>query len=127
MSLANECIPFHEPGDRVTGKASSAVTGKTLVKVSGNRDTDGSIAIAPATAGAKAFGVASHDAAVGERVAVLRGKQIVPITATNATIAAFDEVEVGTGGKVLTKNTGVAIGYAVTGCAANGEAQIALY
>lgn len=126
MTLANECIPFYEPGDRVTAKAGSTVTGKQLVAVSATRDSDGRIVVAPATAAGRVFGVASHDAATGEVVTIIR-EGIVPITATNATISAFGEVEVATGGKVVAKSSGVAIGYVITDCAANGEAQVALY
>lgn len=126
MALANECIPFYESGDRVTGRASADITGKTLVKISGARGSDGSLAIAPATAAAKAFGVAAHDCASGDVVTVIRDG-IVPITATNATISAYGEVEVATGGKVVAKSSGIAIGYVVTDCAANGDAQVALY
>lgn len=135
--MANECVPFYTDADRVTGAPSAAVTGCRFVAISGARvatagPTLGLIAIAPATAGAKAFGVASRDAAVGVPVTVIRGRgEIVPVQATNATIAAFAEVEIaGTGasaGEVQTKASGIAVGYAVTDCAANGIAQISLY
>lgn len=135
--MANECTPFYTDADRVTASPSAAVTGCRLVGISGARvsaagPTLNLIQIALATAGAKAFGVASRDAGVGVPVTVIRGpKEIVPIQATNATISAFAEVEAaGTGagaGMVQTKNTGVAVGYAVTDCAANGLAQVSLY
>lgn len=135
--MANECTPFYTDADRVTASPSAAVTGCRLVAISGARVTAagptlGLIQIALATAAGKAFGVASRDAAVGTPVTVIRGPhEIVPIQATNATISAFAEVEaVGTAanaGMVQTKSAGVAIGYVVTDCAANGLAQVSLY
>lgn len=125
-TLANECIPFYEPGQRVTGRAKSDVTGKRLVDVSGNRE-DGLIGIAHATAGAKCFGVASHDALDGENVTVIGSGAIVPVTAGNATISAGAEVEVISGGKCQAKASGVAVGICVNGCSANADAQVKLY
>jgi hypothetical protein len=135
--MANECIPFYEPGTAVTGVPTTAVVGCRFVMISGDRSstagpTLGNIAIAPATAAGKGFGVAARDAAVGTPVKVHRSpNMIVPVQATNATITAFAEVEiVGTGanaGMVQTKSAGVAVGYVVTGCAANGIAQVSLY
>lgn len=136
--MANECTPFYTDADRVTASPSAAVTGCRFVSVSGARvSTAGPvlnlIQIALAAAGVgHPFGVASRDAAVGVPVTVIRGKgEIVPVQATNATISANAEVEIaGTGagaGMVQTKSTGVAVGYAVTDCAANGLAQVSLY
>lgn len=135
--MANECVPFYEPGHAITGVPTTAVVGCRLVGISGARQTaagpnKGLISIALAVAGAKAFGVAGRDAAVGVAVKVFRGpKMVVPIQASNATISAFAEVEaVGTGanaGMVQTKASGVAVGYVVDDCAANGLAQVSLY
>lgn len=123
MSLANECIPFYEPGQRVTCRATSAITGKRFVDISGDRE-DGLIAIAPATAAEKAFGVASHDAADGENVTVIGPGAIVPVTATAATIDAGDQVEVDTDGKCVTRTEGIVVGVCVADCAANADAMV---
>ena len=32
----NECIPYYEPGERITGHCETAVTGKRFVAVSDN-------------------------------------------------------------------------------------------
>jgi hypothetical protein len=109
--MANECIPFYEPGTAITGSPTTAVIGCRFVGISGPRiaaagPTLGLIAIAPATAGAKGFGIAARDAGVGVPVKVHRSPNMVlPVQATNATIAAFAEVE----------------------SAANGLAQVSLY
>lgn len=124
--MANECIPFYEPGGNVTGHASAAVTGKRCLKVSGDR-TDGNIAVAHADAGGRIFGVADADAAQGKKVGVVRGPGfIVPIRA-EAAVDAFEEVEVGTNGQVVPLDAGVPIGFAVTAALINTDAQIALY
>lgn len=99
--VANECIPFYDDGDDITGVVTTAVTGKRCVKVSGDLGTAGCVAIAPADAGGRIFGVAGLDGAVGDFVRVLRGtKSVVPIRAS-AAIAAFEEVMVGANGTVV--------------------------
>lgn len=135
--MANECVPFYEPGDAITASPSAAVIGCRFVKVSGARitaagATKGLIQVALATAAGRVFGVAGRDAGVGVPVKIFRKRgTVVPVQASNATIAAFDEVEaVGattSAGMVKTLASGVAVGYAVDDCAANGIAQISLY
>jgi hypothetical protein len=134
----NECIPFYEPGRRITGQATAAITGKRFLAITGNRVSDGSlaltaatdggnIAVAHATAAGRICGVSSYDAASGAKVGVHRGNStVVPVTAA-ATITAFQEVEVATGGMCTPKASGVAVGYALTGCASGADAQISLY
>lgn len=131
--MANECVPFYEPGDAITGVPTVAVIGCRFVKISAARvtaagATKGLISIAPATAAGRAFGVAGRDAAIGVPVKVFRKRgTVVPVQATNATIAAFGEVEIATGGMVVALASGVAVGYVVDDCAANGLAQVSLY
>lgn len=133
----NDCIPFYEPGKRVTAIVTSApVVGKTLVKIGASRQhpvalqTDAStgniINVLTCTAGLWAFGVAAFDAAVGQLVTILRGSgYIVPVTALGA-ISAAAAVDAATGGKVATHSSGVIIGYAVADAADGEDAQIAL-
>lgn len=124
--MANECIPFYEPGRRITGHATAAVTGKRFVMISGNRQADGSISVSHATAATKAFGVAVYDAALGEKVGVVRGSGfIVPITAA-ANLTANQRVEVGANGQAAVLAAGVAVGTVVTGATSGNDAQIAL-
>lgn len=138
MAIAkqNECIPYYTPGDVITGYAGAAITGKRFVRISASRQagpalntstTGGNVTVAPATAAARVFGVAAHDAASGELVGVQKTPgSIVPVTAEGA-IAFFAEVEVGTDGKAVTKTSGVAVGYAVTAATDATDAQICLY
>lgn len=135
--MANECVPFYEPGDAITGCPTAAVIGCRFVKISAARitaagATKGLISISLATAAVKGFGVAARDAAIGVPVKVFRKRgMVVPVQASNATISAGGEVEiVGTStnaGMVQALASGVAVGYVVDDCAANGLAQVSLY
>lgn len=134
--MANDLIPFYEPGGRITCKTTGAVTGKRCVMVSGDRTSGpglsstaegGVYQVAHATAAGRILGVACHDAASGALVTVVCDPgQIVPIRAAGA-IAAFAEVEVGATGQVVTKAAGVAIGKAMTAALINTDAEIKLY
>jgi hypothetical protein len=138
---ANECIALYDPGRDITGHCTVAVIGKRCVMITANRQAKtnlstpqvgaadptggGNYSVGPATAAGRIFGVAAYDAAIGEKVPVLRGK-VVPIKSAGA-IAAFAEVEVGAAGQVVTKAAGVAIGVALTGCASGDDCEVALY
>lgn len=104
---ANECIPYYEPGTRITGHCEKAVTGKRFVDISDDIQSGpglsataegGNIVIELATA--KALGVASHDAGEGEKVTIIRGPTVVPVTAKEA-ISAGEEVGVGEKGQAV--------------------------
>lgn len=124
--MANECMPFYEPGRRITCHATAAVIGKRLVAISGNRQADGSISVATSAAASRAFGVATYDAAAGEKVGVIRGSGfVVPVTAA-AALTANQQVEVGAAGQAAVLAAGIAVGIVVTGAAAGADAQIAL-
>lgn len=112
--MANECIPLFRPGGDITCLTTGAVTGCTFVDISATRDaTSGLIKVATAAAAAKGFGVASKDAASGDRVVVINGPgQIVPVFA-RGTVAFGAEVEVGGTGGVVTLASGKAVGKAV--------------
>ena len=132
----NECIPYYEPGERITGHASTTVTGKRFLKVSGNIQSGpglntgtagGNLQVAPADAGGRAFGVAGYDAASGDKVPVLASPgMIVPVTA-DGSISAMAEVEVGTGGKAKAKSaSGQAVGLCLTAATDGNDAMILL-
>ncbi|GAA3781229.1 DUF2190 family protein [Micromonospora maritima] len=124
--MANEAIPFYEPGRRITCHATAGVTGKRFVNISANRQSDGNFSVAHATAAGAAFGVAAYDAATGEKVGVLRGSGfVVPVTA-GGTIAAGARVEVGSNGQAVTIASGIAVGIAMTGATSGNDAIIAL-
>ncbi len=124
MSTTLKNIRVYEPGRDVSGEATAAVTSRRFVKISGDR-VNGSLAIATATAAARIFGVAANDADTGELVRVARGG-VVKVTA-GGNINAFAEVEVGSSGKAVTKSSGVAVGFALTGASTDADAEIALY
>ncbi|NKS94624.1 DUF2190 family protein [Rhodococcus hoagii] len=124
--MANENIGVYEPGRDISGRASTAVTGKRFLKISGNR-SGGNIAVAHADAGGRVCGVSGRDAATGELVDVKRGKDRVTFVTAGGALAAFDEVEVGASGQAIKKASGVAVGYAVTAAASGSDAEISLY
>jgi hypothetical protein len=131
-----DSIPFYRPGQDVTGRASAAVEGRRFVMISGNRYggpalstdvTGNNIRIAHATAAGRIFGVAAQSAAQGGYTNVYRGAGYIVEVDAASDIDAFEEVEVGANGKATALDAGVAVGYAITGVANNGVAQIALY
>lgn len=138
MAIAkqNECIPYKSPGDDVSAYVGSAVIGKRFVRISANRQagpalntstSGGNYTIAPATAAAKAFGVAGWDGGVGDIIDVRTGPgYIVPVTASG-TIAAGAQVEVGTAGVAVTLASGVAVGMCLNGATDGNDAEIKLY
>ncbi|NKY17528.1 capsid cement protein [Tsukamurella spumae] len=115
----------YAPGADVTAQATAAITARRLVFISANRASGGNLSVAHAPAGGRVFGVAVDDATVGDLVGVARDG-VLRVTA-GAAITAGAEVEVGAAGKAITKNTGTAIGYAVTNAVTDGIAEIALY
>lgn len=86
-------VRVYAPGADITAEATATVTGRRFVRISGNRATGGNLSVAHATAAARAFGVARHDATTGELVSIARGG-VVKVT-TGAVIAAGADVEVG--------------------------------
>lgn len=127
----NENPGLYEPGRNVTGRASTAVTGRRLLKITGNRSAvGGNLAVGHADAAGRVCGVSGYDAAVGEVVAVLRGNSHVVFVATppaGAALAAFAEVEVGANGTAVARTTGTPVGYCVTGTAVGVDAEVSLY
>lgn len=137
--MANDCVPFFEPGKNPTAIAEAAVTGKQCVQISGDRVGGPGFTGAesrlyqvghPNTAGAagaakRILGVAGYDAPIGGDVKVIRGG-IVPVK-SGAAIAAGVEVEVTATGTVITLAAGIAIGLCMTGCSSGADAEILLY
>ncbi|MGN7133390.1 DUF2190 family protein [Rhodococcoides corynebacterioides] len=124
--MANDNIGVYEPGQDLSGRCSAAVTGKRFLAISGNR-AGGNIAVAHATAAGRVCGVSKYDAASGDLVSIARGNSRVTFVTAAGNIAAFAEVEVGANGQAVTKTSGVAVGYAVTGATSGGDAEISLY
>ena len=135
MGAANECIPYYEPGTRITGHASAAVVGKTVANISADTQSGpglsataegGNIVVATAAARAKGIGVFSHDAARDEKVTVLCSPMVVPVKAGGA-IDAGDEVEAGTAGVVIRFVDGAKIGRALATAARDEDTMVKLY
>lgn len=98
-----DAIPLFDDGRFVPCKASSAVLGKRVVKISGNFDANGNIQVAHAGAGEKFFGVAQFDSAAhaDDYVTVATGTDLImPVTAGEA-LAAGDSVMVGAAGVAM--------------------------
>lgn len=136
IAKQNVCIPFYEDADTISCYVGTAVTGKHLVAISGNRQagpalntsiSGGNYTVAPAGAGVKAFGVAAYDGAVGDVITVLTGPgTVLPVTCS-ANITAGVEVEATSGGQVQTLASGKAVGMCVNGATSGGDAEIKLY
>lgn len=124
--MANENLGVYEPGQDISGRCSAAVTGKRFLKISGNR-ASGNVAVAHADAGGRTCGVSGRDAGNGELVRVMRGNSRVVHVTAGGPIAAFAEVEVGAGGVAVTKDSGTAVGYALTAADDGAPAEISLY
>ncbi|KRE27927.1 hypothetical protein ASG82_16435 [Mycobacterium sp. Soil538] len=119
-------ISVYAPGEDITAVATTPVVAQRFVGISGNR-VNGNVAVAPAAAAGRIFGVAATDAPVNGLVRVARGAgRVVRVTATGA-IAAFAEVQVGANGTATALAAGKAVGYAITAAVDTGEAQISLY
>ena len=126
--MANDLIPFKEDGERVTCTPTTAVVGKRLVKISGDKNADGTYSIAPCGAGEKAFGVACWDAAIGAKVTVITitSGHIVPVL-TGGAITAGASVKSGAAGVVVAATAAdKAYGVALSGAADASEAIIQL-
>lgn len=137
MGAANECIPFYEPGARITGHATADVVGKRFVDISATIQagpglntsvTGGNISVAHATAAGKVIGVSSHDASSGKKVTILMaGVGLVLPVKSAGNIAAGAEVEVGSSGQVVTIASGRAVGRCLATCTSGDDAMIKLY
>lgn len=109
---ANECIAFFDPGNDLNAQTTGAVTGSRFVAVSGviqagsaglaSDVLGGNLLVAQCSvSGQKAIGVASMDAASGEKLEVIRGHKVVPVTA-GAAMTAGDEVMTDASGRAIT-------------------------
>ncbi len=129
--MTNPNVGVYEPGRDLTGRASTAVTGKRFLKITGDRaSVGGNIAVAHADAGGRVCGVSKYDAAVAAVIGVARGNSRVTFVATppaGTALVAFAEVEVGAGGTAVARGTGIAVGYTVTGSAVGVDAEVSLY
>lgn len=127
--MVNDAIPFKEDGDEVTCVPTIAVQGKKFVVLTGGRNADGLYQIGPAGVGAKVFGVAMWDAAVGQRVTVHRivSGHIMPVIVGAAALNPNDSVvSDATGAAIVAAGGARAFGLVMNGAAAGADAEIAL-
>lgn len=98
----NPAVPFWDEGNTFTGHASTAVTGKRFVAISGARvDGNPRVAHAVNSATSVTVGVSAYDAASGAKVSVYSGPGIVmPVTAAVA-LTAGDVVYSDAAGKAV--------------------------
>lgn len=135
-----DVIPYHAPGEAVTGRAASAVTGGTFVAIVGDVAGDETGALlgdgpqghpnVAYSAGARAVGVAARDADAGGAVMLYRSGHITPVIA-GAAFAAGTQVEGDAAGRAVPVGTtagGVASGQALSAAAAAGDVvMVAIY
>jgi predicted RecA/RadA family phage recombinase len=139
---ANECIPVFESADRLTAQASAAVTGKKFVTVSGNKTSalipsgsaqvgasdpteGGNYQVGPPAAGGAVLGVATWDAAIGEKVGVIC-EGVVPVTAGAGGVTAGQRLQVDATGGVVTASAGMIVGIAMTTAIAAADVEVKL-
>lgn len=124
--FSNPMHDIYNPGTDITAVATEAISGKTIVKVTGPM-VSGLIQVAPAAAGEAAIGVAKYDAGKGDKVGIARGAgRVVTITA-GAAVTAGQEVEIDAKSTVSPKSDGQAIGVAVDDAKTGEDAKISLY
>src|SRR4051812_4621037 len=125
--MVNDAIPFYEDGDELTCTATAAVSGKTFVKISGNKQADGTLSVAPCGAGDKVFGVAMFDAAINTRVTVhtIESGHVMPVVAGAALAADSSVVSDATGHAVNPAGAGEhhCAGLVLTGAANGADAM----
>jgi hypothetical protein len=141
--MANDCIPYFEPGQWPSGKCSAAVTGKRFLQITGNRYGGPGLADPPTDqsnlysvgmpgasgaqgAGKRVIGVAAWDAASGDVVDIIRAG-IVPVNSGAAIPAGSEVMTDANGNAVVWTSTNIVVGVcmnATTG--ANQDAEIAL-
>lgn len=114
-----ECIPYYEPGDRITVEARAPLTAKRIVKLdAGGAKVNGRV-LPAVHAGAPAdilIGVVGFDQPTVGMTTVVYSIGVgyyVPLTSGGA-IAVGDYVTVGAGGKIVTGTRADGIGRAFT-------------
>jgi hypothetical protein len=128
----------YDPGADISVQASAILTGGRGVGLPSSRNaggpagisdlSDGLLVAGLPTAGGAIFGVASHDAAIGGRVNVMRPPKVVPMECS-AAVAISAELMVGADGRVATRTAGnTVIGRALSVTSAAGQfCQVELF
>src|SRR5262245_35682482 len=126
--MAGDCVPYYEDSDRITVTAGAAVSGRTFAGATSwaapgpgfpGASPDNNIVCGVAPAASRPLGVWGWDAALGQKVTLLR-VGIVPVIA-GAAIAFGAEVEVGASGRAITLASGKPVGICLGTASANGD------
>ncbi|CAB4197297.1 hypothetical protein UFOVP1313_4 [uncultured Caudovirales phage] len=117
--------PVHMTSD-ITAVADGALVGGRFVKITGKPGDGENYYAETATAAAKAFGIAVHDVADGERVSLIGTPGRIVKATAGGTIAAGAQVQIGTDGKVVVLASGVPVGTALSAGVAAGSIDIKL-
>src|SRR5687767_5621590 len=109
-----DITPYHFPGTTVTAHAENAITGGRAVQISGPR-VDGNYQVGTpaaggaAGAGAAIFGVATRDAAAGEKVMVWGDPGTIVEAEAGAALTAGDDLEIDAAGRFIVLAAGVKV------------------
>lgn len=130
-SGANDCIPYFEPADEITGHCTAVVRGKRFVSPSahppGGLIGVENIQIAESGAGAKAVGIAAYDGVLNEEIPLKTGNGVYPMT-SGAAVAFGQEVQSDAQGRAIPLAAGRANGIAVeTVAGADLDVGVKLY
>lgn len=135
--MANDCIPYYEPGADLTAHCEAAVIGKRFVAISdpvqnpiaglASTAVGGNIVVSLSGADdVKTIGVAAYDAAIGKKVGVKACHGIVvPVTAS-ANIATGALVTSDAVGKAIeaADNAAIILGICLTAALSGADAMI---
>ena len=125
MQYANQMRDIFNPGTDITVIATTKVAGKTFAAISGPRSKN-MLSVTTAEAGAPTIGVIKYDADADNMVGIARGSSRIVTVTADGPITAGAPVEVGTGGKAKTADTGSIVGWAVDTAADGDDALISL-
>lgn len=128
--MANECVPYYEPGSHITGLATADVVGMTFAAIDEAEDawapeglkggintptaaaTPNVVPVVTCGAGGVAIGVFQRDADAGALVTVMRQANMVLPVRAGAAVAAGDEVQSDATGRAIPLAAGKRIGVA---------------
>ncbi|PKF69347.1 capsid cement protein [Corynebacterium mastitidis] len=124
--FSNPARDYYQPGTDLTARATTTITGKTFVSISGPR-TGGSIQVTTCNGTTPIIGVAKYDTNQGGLVGVARGAaRILTITAGEA-ITAGQAVTSNQDGQVIPATEGQQIaGWAIDNATPGEDALISL-
>lgn len=104
--MANDCIPYFEPGERISGEATGTIEGKRFARCTAAPGAKGLFKFTRCGAGEKADGVNVWDVTVGALLSLIGSPgMIVPVT-SGAAITAGTEVASDASGRAVSVDSG---------------------